>query len=214
MPFLKRKKITSKEIREFLINDSYEQQTPNNLTKHVLLLNKGYQAIGTILVRDAINVVYKGAAEILKIENGVYNLYGFQEWVEASKDVVDDCVHGVRFNLFIPEIVRLIDYNHLPRRNVRLTKRNLYARDGCKCQYCGVKFPISKLSIDHVLPRSRGGKDEWENMATACVPCNMKKDNKTPKEAGMNLLREPKKPSDGKIIRTKSDHPTWDLFLN
>lgn len=97
-----------------------------------------------------------------------------------------------------PTIIRLVDYRNFPK-SIDLTRRNLLRRDGMKCQYCG-KSNV-QLTIDHILPRSRGGREEWENLVIACVSCNNKKGNRTPEEAGMKLLSRPKKPSPVLFIR-------------
>ncbi len=91
-----------------------------------------------------------------------------------------------------PTIIRLVDYRNSPK-TIDLTRRNLMRRDGMRCQYCG-KSNV-QLTLDHILPRSRGGREEWENLVVACVACNNKKGNRTPEEAGMKLLSKPKKPS-------------------
>jgi hypothetical protein len=89
-------------------------------------------------------------------------------------------------------VIRLRQFVRVPYRQVPLTRRNVFHRDGHTCQYCGCSNEA--LSIDHVFPRSRGGSDSWDNVATACLPCNVRKANRTPREAGMPLLREPRRP--------------------
>jgi 5-methylcytosine-specific restriction endonuclease McrA len=89
-------------------------------------------------------------------------------------------------------VIRLRQFVRVPYKQVPLTRRNVLQRDGHVCQYCG--FAGEPLSIDHVLPRSRGGADVWENVTTACLPCNVRKGNRTPREAGMALRREPRRP--------------------
>jgi 5-methylcytosine-specific restriction endonuclease McrA len=101
----------------------------------------------------------------------------------------------VNGELRAPRIVHLRRYERTPRVAVRLTRRNVMFRDGHECQYCGLR-PAHRtdLNIDHVLPRSRGGEDSWENLVTSCRPCNLKKGRKTPDEANMHLVRKPVRP--------------------
>jgi 5-methylcytosine-specific restriction endonuclease McrA len=105
----------------------------------------------------------------------------------------------------------------MPDHHVRLNRRNLYARDGNKCQYCGRRFPTSELSIDHVVPQSRGGENSWANLVCACVRCNARKGNKTPPEAGMDLVRTPRRPRtcpDRRIRLRRRHYEAWRVFLN
>ncbi len=98
-----------------------------------------------------------------------------------------------------PSVIRLSAYIHLPYKNIELSRKNIIRRDGHRCQYCSKSSP--PLTIDHVMPKSRGGSDTWENLVCACVRCNNRKGNRTPEEAGMPLLRRPRKPSHIMFIR-------------
>ena len=113
----------------------------------------------------------------------------------------------------LPSVIKLITYVRIPYRQVELSRSNIIKRDGHTCQYCGTKK--SPLTIDHILPKSRKGADTWENLTTACVKCNNKKGNRTPNEAGMKLLSEPKRPN--RIIFFKQSVGTvdsqWKQFL-
>jgi 5-methylcytosine-specific restriction endonuclease McrA len=95
----------------------------------------------------------------------------------------------------IPEIMVLIKYNRLPTRDVKFSRENVFHRDKHTCLYCGQVFPIMSLTIDHIHPKSKGGKTTWDNVASACKPCNNYKDNKTLAEAGMKLTKKPVKPT-------------------
>ena len=98
----------------------------------------------------------------------------------------------IREDYLLPTVIRLRQFVRVPYKQMPLTRRNLFQRDGHRCQYCG--FSGERLSIDHVIPRSRGGGDVWENVTTACLPCNVRKGNRTPREAGMPLARQPHRP--------------------
>ncbi|MGB9702325.1 MAG: HNH endonuclease [Candidatus Kapaibacteriota bacterium] len=101
----------------------------------------------------------------------------------------------------------------MPNRNIDLTRKNIMKRDGMQCQYCGKKH--IQLTVDHILPKSRGGKDEWENLVTACYECNNKKGNRTPEEAGMKLLSIPKRPNPLSFIKNNltARENSWKDYL-
>jgi 5-methylcytosine-specific restriction endonuclease McrA len=109
-------------------------------------------------------------------------------------ETYDRVVRSPSIEMLLPAVVALKHYNrHHPYR-IRFSKRNVILRDGCQCQYCGKVFPASELTIDHILPRSRGGRSTWENVVTACGKCNAQKGDSTPQEARMPLLSTPTRP--------------------
>ncbi|MDH3198846.1 MAG: HNH endonuclease [Candidatus Krumholzibacteria bacterium] len=126
-------------------------------------------------------------------------------------------VHSVSLTLRVPAVVRLLAFVRYHRREARFSRRNIYARDDHSCQYCGRRFSVDELTCDHVVPRSRGGRSEWSNIVTCCVPCNRKKGGRTPAEAGLRLLRRPGRPSWmwGFHARFASRHPpdSWRIYL-
>ena len=136
----------------------------------VLVLNASYEPLNITTWRRAMVMVLKGKAEGL--EHDPNRLLRADQW--------------------LPTVIRLRQFVRVPYRPLPLTRRNLFQRDGHCCQYCGTSR--EPLSVDHVLPRSRGGHDTWENVTTACLPCNVRKGNRTPREAGMPLLRQPHRP--------------------
>jgi 5-methylcytosine-specific restriction endonuclease McrA len=115
----------------------------------------------------------------------------------------------------LPEVIVLTDYNDVPELEVKLTRRNVLLRDNYKCQYCGEKVTVKDFTIDHVTPRSRGGPNAWDNFVVACFPCNIKKRDRTPKEAGMVCRSKPQKPAWAPIAtRYTSNSPeSWKKFL-
>ncbi len=102
-------------------------------------------------------------------------------------------VHSVSKKLPLPSIIRLSKYIRIPYKKIELSRKNILRRDGYRCQYCGTT--AGNLTVDHIVPKSRGGNDSWENLVTACVSCNNKKGNRTPDEAGMKLIAKPRKPN-------------------
>ena len=97
-------------------------------------------------------------------------------------------------NILIPHVVQLLIFDRLPRQEVKFSRGNIYLRDQNRCQYCGRKFSSSELSLDHVIPISRGGKSTWDNVVCACLPCNVRKGNKLLAECGIQLKRQPVRP--------------------
>lgn len=145
----------------------------------VVLLNADYTPLMVVKLRRAINLLVKKKAVI----------------VEATNRIIQNTEKT--FSLAVPRIIRLIDYvKQLGRVHINCTKRNILLRDGFKCAYCGEKVNESELTIDHIIPTSRGGKTTFENCVSACFECNSrKKKDKTPEEAGMTLRIRPYKPS-------------------
>lgn len=116
----------------------------------------------------------------------------------------------------LPTVIRLRHYVRLPYKDIPLTRRNLLQRDNHTCQYCG--YDGEGLTLDHVIPRSRGGGDSWENMVTACVHCNVRKGNRTPKEAGMPLTSQPRKPHSSLYFEVTRQihngiHQEWKKYM-
>jgi 5-methylcytosine-specific restriction endonuclease McrA len=136
-------------------------------------------------------LLYGGTAFALDEEGEQYD---FELWRELAPREADDVIPIVGGSLRVPRVVHLHRYDRTPRVSVRLTRRNLMFRDAHQCQYCGKRPPLRDLNIDHVLPRSRGGDDTWENLVTACRPCNLRKGWRTPEEANMRLARNPFRP--------------------
>ncbi len=192
------------------------------LSSSVLVLNRFYLAVHVVNVRRAFGLLYRQLAEVLDIENGHYANYDFATWLEISeiksdeRDPIDDWVRSVNFEVQVPRVIRLLRYERVPKHTLRFNRRNLFARDGNKCQYCGRTPPSHMLSLDHVMPRSRGGETSWENVVCCCLRCNTRKGGRTPQEARMKLLRKPRKPSHSPLLIHKLSNPkyaTWRAFL-
>ena len=151
--------------------------TPSStaLSGSVLLLNAHYMALRIISVRRAFSLLAKHdgfsqpVAEVVDVDDGRYVSYNFNDWAEVSafkrefEPADHDWIRTVRIHLVVPRIVRVLTFARLPRQEVKFNRRNLFARDGNTCQYCGKRFTTSQLSLDHVIPRSRGGPTTWTN---------------------------------------------------
>jgi 5-methylcytosine-specific restriction endonuclease McrA len=189
----------------------------------VLVLNRFYMAVHVISVRRAFGLLYRELAEVINIEDGgQYANYDFESWLLLSemnadeKQIHEDWIRSVKFEIQVPRVIRLLRYDRVHVRTLRFSRRNLFARDGHRCQYCGVSFPPSKLSLDHVVPRSRGGDTSWENVVCCCLDCNTRKGGRTPREARMKLLRNPFRPRHNPLLAKKLDNPkyqSWRSFL-
>lgn len=162
------------------------------LTQHTLVLNRSWVAISTTPVRSALSLVYQGTARFILPET--YETYDFESWADLKLAREDPTIRTVRWGLKIPEVILLLTYDRIPKRDVPFSRRNIYRRDGYVCQYCRGRPGTRELSIDHVIPRSLGGKSSWDNCVLACTDCNAHKANRMLAEAGMHLLREPVRP--------------------
>ncbi len=195
----------------------------SGLDAKVLVLNKLYMAIRVISARRAFGLLVKDLAEVIHVDNGQWLNYDFQTWSELSElreafePETHDWVRTVRFDIAVPKVIRLHGYDRLPAQAVKLNRRNLFARDRNRCQYCGNGFPTSELSIDHVTPKSQGGEDSWTNLVCACVRCNARKGGRTPQQASMRLIRKPIRPKRNPLISIRLGHTkyeTWKAFLD
>ena len=180
----------------------------------VLVLNRHFQPVQVTTAKRAMVLLYGGAAQALDDEGGAYD---FDVWRQLPVRAGDDSIPIVGGSLRVPRIMHLKRYERMPRAAVRLTRRNLMFRDGHECQYCGRRPPLRDLNIDHVMPRSRGGGDSWENLVTACRPCNLRKGWKTPEEANMRLARAPSRPRwslAAQLLAGSSERfKEWDAYL-
>ncbi len=193
------------------------------LSSSVLVLNRNYMPIRVINVRRAFSLLFRRMAEVIHIEAGQYTSYDFTDWCELSQLAREfepdahDWVRTVRFDVAVPRIIRLALYDRLPKQSVKFNRRNIYARDGNHCQYCGARFPTSELSLDHVTPRSQGGRSSWENIVCACLNCNIKKGGRTPDQAGMQLISLPRRPRRNPVLTVKLSegrYASWKAFLD
>ena len=154
------------------------------LDHRTLVLNRSWVAITTTTVREALSMVYQGAARVICADT--YQAHDFDSWSEVGAAQDEPCVRTVENRLRVPEIIVLAAYDGFPSRTVAFSRRNLYRRDSYRCQYCGIKPGTEELTIDHVTPRCRGGRSTWENCVLACVDCNKRKANRTVSQAGVS----------------------------
>lgn len=138
----------------------------------VLVLNATYEPIHITAAKRAIVLVLKGVARA-------------EEENHAT-------VHSACLSLRVPSVIRLLEYRRIPLQTRALSRKNILLRDRNTCQFCGSIFPAAELTLDHVVPRSRGGLTSWENLVACCHGCNNRKGDRTPEEAGLKLIRRPR----------------------
>lgn len=164
------------------------------MSSDVLVLNRNFYAIQVTPWQRALSLVYLDHARVVDDE---YRTYNFDDWRELSSlthNHPSGYISTPSFRIAIPEVIVLKRYEKLPVGDVKFTRRNIYEHYNFRCCYCGGKFSTSDLNLEHVLPRSRGGLTDWSNIVTSCIPCNLRKANMLPEEAGMKLLIKPTKP--------------------
>ncbi len=193
------------------------------LSAKVLVLNRGYMAVRVVTARRAFCLLAREVAEVIDVQDGQYLNFDFESWTEITelRELFPredyDWVRTVSLEIAVPRIIRLLGYDRLPRQEVKLNRRNLFARDRNVCQYCGKHFGTAELSIDHVKPRIRGGEDSWTNLVCACIRCNARKGGRTPEQAGMKLIRRPARPRRNPLLTLRLNdrrYSSWRTFLD
>ncbi|NQT84494.1 HNH endonuclease [bacterium] len=189
------------------------------LNENVLVLNRLWQAVNICTARRAICLLYQEHAEAVLQENGSFRTLAFEDWRDFSRgaDGPFKFVHGVNYRIAVPPIVILAFYDKTPHKEVKFTRENIYHRDKNTCQYCGKSVDRRDLNLDHVIPRDFGGKTTWENIVCSCKECNTRKANRTPQQAGLTLIRNPKKPVWRPYLDFNLDripHEVWKHFID
>jgi 5-methylcytosine-specific restriction endonuclease McrA len=145
-----------------------------DISGRVLVLNQSYEPISVCSVQKAVVLVYLEKADIISTADG-------------------KVLRSISSTFPFPSVIRLGQYKRIPYKNIILSRKNILRRDGHRCQYCGTTTP--PITVDHIIPKSRGGADTWENLVAACIRCNNVKDDRTPEKAGMRLRSTPRRPS-------------------
>ena len=191
----------------------------------VLVLNRSWNPISIVNLERALSMLMGGEAyddfdpkARIMDPTRDFKLFTWKDWEKLVPADDEKVIRGGTRRdghpgiYRVPEIVLTSHYNKLPQQRVHFSRRTIYRRDNNQCQYCGRKPGTPELNIDHVIPRSRGGLTTWENCVLSCVVCNKRKADRTPEEAGMTLLRQPKKP---RYTLLKSDYrcKSWESIL-
>jgi len=145
---------------------------PAVMQEPVLVLNATFEPINVTAVRRALVLLLKGVAQAEELNHAE--------------------IHSASNAVRVPSVIRLLAYRHIPQQTRALSRKNILLRDRNICQFCGKIFPASDLTLDHVVPRSRGGRSSWENLVACCYQCNNHKGDRTPEEAGLQLVRRPR----------------------
>lgn len=190
------------------------------LDQRVLVLNRLWQAVNIIGMRRALSLVFRGRASVIHAEDASHRVFPAEAWLELSRSdppSPDTAIRTPGVHLRPPRVILLSEYDKVPRRDIRFSRRNVYLRDSHCCQYCGRRFMEEELNLDHVVPRDRGGVTAWENIVTACIRCNAQKANRLPTQAGMVLRRAPQRPRWRMLVAASlSEEETviWRDFLD
>jgi len=202
------------------------------LNRKVLVLNKHWMPINVTTVFEAVCKTFQGQA--LFVDPDTYVTHDFESWIIDWDDAIDFAelnaqtfIKCQRYGLKMPEVIVCTDYTGTgftgDKRQPKFSRRNIFARDKNTCQYCGKKGKMEDFNLDHIIPKSKGGPMNWRNIVLSCVPCNDKKRDRSPREAGMHLLREPFVPKASDVQssfsrrlmrKIGSDVPkNWEAFL-
>src|SRR5947208_12844857 len=188
----------------------------------VLVLNRNWQAINVRTPQEAFCMMATNVATALEIEFGdgaraeALRPVKWDEWITLPIRDGDNAVHTVRGAIRVPTVIVAVNFAKVPKKRPKLCAKTIRERDGNRCQYTGKLLRPDQGSLDHVLPRSRGGKDEWGNLVWSDKAVNAKKGNRLPHEAGLKLLTIPRSPREQPVtalIRTDLGITDWQLFV-
>lgn len=176
------------------------------MTRDVLVLNKSWCAIQVVDWKEVMSYLYQDKAVAVGEDLQTYN---FTDWVTLSsmmQEYPHGFVHTTTMRIAIPEVIKLTEFNKLPKMVVKFTRKNIYDHYNNTCCYCGKHKSTKELNLDHVVPRSKGGPTNWSNIVLSCISCNTKKDCMSPEEAGMKLKVQPSQPrwKGPQVVNTKS----------
>ena len=183
----------------------------------VLVLNRNWPAINIPTPADAFCQMATNVATALEIEGENHiRPVTWDEWITLPIRDCDNAVHTVRGAIRVPTVIVAVNFAKVPQKRPKLNARNIRERDGNRCQYTGRVLRPDEGSLDHVVPRSRGGRDAWENLVWSCKQVNARKGNRLPHEAGLKLLTVPRAPRElpvTALIRNNRGIADWNLFV-
>ena len=185
-----------------------------------LVLNRLWQAVNVVGVERAFCLLALDHAQVIFAEDGSFRMFDGESWFAHCREMEHEpgarVVRTVSQKVIVPSVLLLRNYDRMLMQEMKFNRQNLLERDEYKCQYCGKNFPPKDLNMDHVIPRDRGGGTSWENVVISCIRCNSKKSNRLPQEAGMRLLKQPKRPPCRPFVTSLYGKPmekTWVHFL-
>lgn len=183
------------------------------LERPTLVLNRNWQPVGVAPVARTLTLLCNESARV--VDPSDFQLYSWQDWAELRPKEGEPFIQSVSFRLRVPEVIVLVHYDRVPTNSVTFSRRNIYKRDRFTCQYCGEQPGSEELTLDHVLPRSRGGTSTWENCVLACIDCNATKADRTPTEAGMPLRKQPIRPAWRPLYASREIRiDSWSKFIS
>jgi 5-methylcytosine-specific restriction endonuclease McrA len=187
--------------------------TAEILDQPTLVLNRNWQPIHVTTVVRALVMLWNDSAQVLEPEE--FRLYSWEEWAEIPAPAEGPSIRSARLRLRVPEVVCLSHYDRLPATAVTFSRRNVAKRDHHTCQYCGAQPGWGAITVDHVVPRSQGGTSSWTNCVAACIPCNARKADRTPEQAGMRLRKRPARPAWKPLYAARGALiESWSRFLS
>lgn len=183
--------------------------------ERVLVLNRSFVPIHITNVKRAVNLL------CLDIAHGVDDEYQTYAWEDLVEGLVPDekrdhfySLRTIVHDVPVPKVLMLRDFDRRPPQSVKFSRGQIFLRDRNTCQYCAKQLPRQKLNLDHVVPRTQGGRTTWENVVASCHYCNRRKGGRTPLQAGMKLLNAPYRPKISPILNALTQiNPSWETFL-
>ncbi|KAF0095261.1 MAG: HNH endonuclease [Puniceicoccaceae bacterium 5H] len=191
--------------------------------RRVLVLNRNWQAVNIIGVKRAFSLLWQEHARVINTFDGQFLPMSTAEWLAFSDEAASknlryaEWVRTIRRNILMPKVLLLHDYDRLPIAEVKFNRQNIFERDNYTCQYTGKVFRAKDLTLDHVIPRERGGRTSWENIVTCSREINARKANRLPHEAGLRLIRKPSRPKWRPfvaIVAGSDIDESWAQFLH
>ncbi|MBL4883070.1 MAG: HNH endonuclease [Planctomycetaceae bacterium] len=183
------------------------------LSRPTLVLNKAWQPVHVATAARSLIMLWNGTVKV--VDPADYQTYSWEDWSSIPAQSGDAVVQTVDQKILIPDIVVLQNYSKVPKQTVTFSRRNLFRRDGFRCQYCGSKPQSSDLTIDHIVPRSQQGGSSWVNCVLACIKCNARKGGRTPEQANMKLKRKPVRPKWNHLFDVpKHRVSSWSRFIS
>ena len=162
----------------------------------VLVLNRLWQPVNICSARRAVTLLFLGHAQVVHIDaDENFLTHDVDSWSQVVDGVSDlQLMRSISLVIRVPTVIVLTSFDRLPRQEVKFTRRNVFERDSYTCQYCSRQLEVTRLNLDHVIPREKGGRTTWENVVCSCIPCNTRKANKLPADVNMFPQREPRRP--------------------
>jgi 5-methylcytosine-specific restriction endonuclease McrA len=178
-----------------------------------LVLDRSWQPVNVATVARALVMLWNETARVVDVAD--FQTFSWSDWSKLRPSEGDAVVQSVSIRLRVPEVITLVDYDRRPTTAVTFSRRNIFKRDRYVCQYCGNQPGSDELTIDHIVPRAQGGMSSWTNCVLACIACNKRKADRTPRQAGMAIRREAVRPTWKPVY---ADHhlrlDSWSKFVS